>query len=455
MEVASSLSSLEELIESFPDPPDHPIGRTRDEDVSASAHVAPIRNLTEATEEEEEDVLMLEDFDMDMLLQGCRGLLNPGKEFFLIGQLSRLRKEDVKSVLAKAHETIYPEDVPTKTVIEKKRNLKSSTSGFSKLLAKRSKRSGSSVQGQCPISLSERVLTFGLGEAYCPLREEMADKIVISSNTGRHQFKITQMVDELEMGSVRDLSISPPQGSLKKPKDSTEIAISLFVKQTTKLQEVLRLTVEGVGHFYFVVIVESEPTQFGYSLSKYKMPDGSFVIPRVLRILKRDLESLDYHLETNIFSVPSDDMEKLKICDQLNRNAYRGSADPHVLANIIKHWFRELPRPLLHSLPPPKLLGVRNSDEAVELLSHLDPNARKATEWLVSLLAPIALHEKENSMSARGLATVFVPTIFATEALEECACDFLQYDTREIMDHCTMILQHWIEYEMALQDSSQ
>jgi len=92
-------------------------------------------------------------------------------------------------------------------------------------------------------------------------------------------------------------------------------------------------------------------------------------------------------------------------------------SDPHVVANILKLYLRELPNPLLTAEMYPKFIEAfsASQDTAVErlrvLINNL-PNTHKTTlQYLIQFLTVVASQSAVNMMTPLNLGTVFGPTI--------------------------------------------
>ena len=66
-------------------------------------------------------------------------------------------------------------------------------------------------------------------------------------------------------------------------------------------------------------------------------------------------------------------------------------------------WFRDLPEPLLNSLPTDAINACESEARAAELAAALPEPRRSVLTWLEDLLCSVALFENENKMSLRAL----------------------------------------------------
>lgn len=152
-------------------------------------------------------------------------------------------------------------------------------------------------------------------------------------------------------------------------------------------------------------------------------------IPAMLTMLKRELV-FHHGLETEgIFRVPGNKILVQKSYDKLNLGKFKAEVvhDPHVYADLIKLWLRELPNPLLQPLGVPgmkRLEILELSEELTEneeqfaasevndVLSKLKPLDRNVLKWFLELCSEILLKRESNRMSAQGLSIVIAPNLF-------------------------------------------
>lgn len=90
--------------------------------------------------------------------------------------------------------------------------------------------------------------------------------------------------------------------------------------------------------------------------------------------------------------------------------------DPHVVASLLKMWFRELPEPVVpFSLYDPltrrNLAGEAWSAFLLEQVKALPRLNFLVLRSLLLFLAEVASHEADNKMSAANLATCFGPNL--------------------------------------------
>lgn len=160
--------------------------------------------------------------------------------------------------------------------------------------------------------------------------------------------------------------------------------------------------------------------QFGldYNASPKKVVRGyDFRIPAVLDLLKRTLLKHEGHKVDGIFRLAPDKEECQVVKRQINSGQFEDCDDPHIIANLIKMYFREMPGEGLldgcfdltailriTTLPIP--------DVALELMAIKEPN-KSLLYWVLDLMVEVIQFESLNRMSARNMAIVMSPNLFA------------------------------------------
>ena len=83
-----------------------------------------------------------------------------------------------------------------------------------------------------------------------------------------------------------------------------------------------------------------------------------------------------------------------------------------MIANLIKVFFRKLPKQILASVLAEALLECRAEEDALEIYASLPRLEQGMLSWLIDLACAVALREGENRMSAKAVAIVLGPNLF-------------------------------------------
>jgi len=158
--------------------------------------------------------------------------------------------------------------------------------------------------------------------------------------------------------------------------------------------------------------------QFGLPLEACECQRvNGYDIPTILVMLWTTLKQNGGLREEGIFRLAPDAHKCEALRESLNNDASAlekvgAETDPHVLANLIKIWFRMLPSRLLASLTAQQISECQTGAEAMALLQGLEQQQQGLFLWLLEMMAVIAEHKEDNRMNERALAVVVVPNLY-------------------------------------------
>lgn len=134
-------------------------------------------------------------------------------------------------------------------------------------------------------------------------------------------------------------------------------------------------------------------------------------VPTILLLLQERLYDQGGLKAEGIFRINAENSQEEHVRGQLNKGSVPTNIDVHCLAGLIKAWLRELPRGVLDSLPPDRLLQCNSEEECLALVEMLPPTQAALLDWTVNLMADVAKEEEANKMNARNVAMVFAPNM--------------------------------------------
>ncbi|XP_054815438.1 rho GTPase-activating protein 5-like [Prosopis cineraria] len=154
-------------------------------------------------------------------------------------------------------------------------------------------------------------------------------------------------------------------------------------------------------------------TVFGVSTESMQLSYDSRgnIVPTILLRMQKRLYAQGGLQAEGIFRINAENSQEEYVRDQLNSGAMPQGIDVHCLAGLIKAWFRELPRGILDSLSPERVMQCQIEEECAELVRHLPPTEAALLDWAINLMADVVLHEHINKMNARNIAMVFAPNM--------------------------------------------
>jgi len=181
--------------------------------------------------------------------------------------------------------------------------------------------------------------------------------------------------------------------------------------------EALTVDVDDGAHYFVIVKAVSEKSVFGAPVTEIEcVEDNGRMIPAVLVVMKRylyDQQALDLE---GVFRLQGNEEEMNVVKDQLNRGVFVSCKDIHVVACLVKQWFRDMPQSILADIPTQTLLNLSTDPteyQLREIVQYLREPNLSLFVWLTDLLTEVASREAVNKMSPRNLAIVVAPNLFA------------------------------------------
>ncbi|GLD96055.1 hypothetical protein PINS_up004733 [Pythium insidiosum] len=117
-----------------------------------------------------------------------------------------------------------------------------------------------------------------------------------------------------------------------------------------------------------------------------------------------------------IFRLAPDKDKCMVVKQSINDGTFVDCADVHIMANLIKVWFRELPQSLFNAVPERHIYracDLKDSDAVMSSLDAFQPLHRDVILWLLDLMVDVVNHEAQNKMTARNMAIVISPNLFS------------------------------------------
>jgi len=143
-------------------------------------------------------------------------------------------------------------------------------------------------------------------------------------------------------------------------------------------------------------------------------------IPAVLVLLRQALGNLNGFTTEGVFRLAPAGSENNAVKEKINQGlgfeALSECSDPHVPANLIKQFFRQLQPNLLNCMPREKLVRMAECAEERDRLAanveDMEEPYRSVLQWLLDLMCDVAEHQEVNKMTAKNLAIVVSPNLF-------------------------------------------
>lgn len=151
--------------------------------------------------------------------------------------------------------------------------------------------------------------------------------------------------------------------------------------------------------------------------------------------------------EAGIFriSAAAPELAQLKnFCNSTDNPDFSTITDPHLIAAVLKTYFRELPEPILTYNLYAKLVDTNNITDITErvaavtgLLDTLSDPSYQTLRLLFWLLNCIIVYSDKNMMTAGNLATCWAPNLMAPETID---AHFDAFEPRAVIE---FMIQHY------------
>jgi hypothetical protein len=268
------------------------------------------------------------------------------------------------------------------------------------------------------IRTNKSVLNFGKTlDQCCQLKTEYTDSFIIE-NRGKHVANIEILVIPSKLNSnAYTLNFEPSTATIKKHK---EVKINVTVKINhggSLLQELFCINVKDGKQVPLILRASGERAVFGTPidiLEQEKLPDGTF-IPKILLEMENVLIQMGGLDQTGIFRLAPDEYDSDMVKNELNAGTFTKCKDVNCIANLIKVWFRELPKKVLDSISVKDMLSMNNTEECLALYESIPYPEKGVLTWLFDLMCKVVMNEEVNKMTVKNCSIVLGPNMFDTE----------------------------------------
>jgi len=258
------------------------------------------------------------------------------------------------------------------------------------------------------VEISKSILDFNLGEKPCPLKCAVTDQFTI---VNMNKTKLKFHLEPLQPKEFQ-LSFSPSSGSIDKGKSKT-VKVKLVVNQKINTNHKVVLKVEGGASHFITVKIRCETGVFGVDpLSLECVDDDGFRVPQILVLMKKSLIEGGGLQQEGIFRLAGEQTEIKRLKESMNKNEFTSSTDINTIASLIKIWYRELPTPILNSIPTEKIFYSTDVEECVQAVNMLPEPQKGLLHWLMNLLLQVSEYSDINKMTAQNLAIVVAPNLY-------------------------------------------
>lgn len=178
----------------------------------------------------------------------------------------------------------------------------------------------------------------------------------------------------------------------------------------------VNLRFEGGQTLFLLVRTHAEQGIYGVDPSVLEMvEDSGFRVPSILAQMRAFLVEQEAWNQEGIFRLAGESAEINSLKQQINKTKKfdeDSSIDVNSIANLLKIWYRDLPTPILNSLPPEVICNSGEMNTCTEAYYSLKEPQRSLLGWLLSLMADVCTKKHINKMTEQNLAIVVAPNLY-------------------------------------------
>jgi len=175
------------------------------------------------------------------------------------------------------------------------------------------------------------------------------------------------------------------------------------------------------NHFGFALSLLHSTTVEGYDSP----------IPDILLQMAQYMRENEALSQVGIFRIAPDSVENAKVKEMLNKGTFKSTSDVNAVANCLKIFFRELPRPLFPAelfsdiaecdkvrLQFSPIHDLSQPSSAATLIKRFHEPNRSVYIWLLDFCVEVASYSSINKMSPQNLAIVIAPNLFSIKDVD-------------------------------------
>ncbi len=284
----------------------------------------------------------------------------------------------------------------------------------------------SSSPSPAPETASPPPRSGGLSSPDGPLPRRISDSSPHIHHSENKQIE-DYYLNHIPMGKMKILPAKPTKTAapvkptlVSQPSVGNKTKIKV-VTDPLSVEHLSRVTFDPVTRTYKGLPPEWQMAlnkQFGLDPAKLegvKLAHYASRIPVVLVKMKEYLLTHGGAGTEGIFRIAPDASESNAVKQQLNENRFQGCNDIHVISNLIKVFFRELPNHILNGVEQLKIQMCESEDAAGDIVQRMKEPQASYMMWLLDLCCDIASNAGTNKMNSKNLGIVFGPNLFTPD----------------------------------------
>ncbi|ELP94178.1 GTPase activating protein, putative [Entamoeba invadens IP1] len=299
-----------------------------------------------------------------------------------------------------------------------------------------------SVQLSDTMHVDKDTLLFG--DSILELNKKYKDEIVVTNlQTFKVNFKLEQIFEK-----DFQLKFTPEKGSLP-PKGKKKIKASLTLRQKINKNFKVNLSAETLGQIFLNVRLRSDSGVFGVdpdSLEWVQHPSRQMILPQVIVTLDIAFRERGGFNSEGVFRLAGEQGMVKGLKDKLNKsngaitNDMMGATVDEI-SNLIKLWFRELPKPILNVLSSDQIFYSAEAAESYKAYQTLNEKSRTLLDWLFDLMIEVSHNREVNKMTVQNLAIVIAPNLYEPEAIDPMEGLMMSQKAVQFVQNCLTYIE--------------
>jgi len=259
------------------------------------------------------------------------------------------------------------------------------------------------------LEFSKQLLDFNLNNTSCPLNTPINDTVDVKNNSRRRvKFKF-----EPVHPTTCKITFNPSSGTVD-PGKTKKIAVRLILLAKVNLNFKITLKTQGGESLFLNLRVSGENGAFGIDPNRLEQTDDNgYRVPLILVNMKKFILEKGGLTTEGIFRLAGEQTEIRRIKDAMNKKTYDFvTNDINAIASLIKIWYRELPVPILNTLPQDCIMNFSTASDCVQAYDTLPEPQKTLLSWLMDFLVQIQRNNAVNKMTSQNLAIVIAPNLY-------------------------------------------
>ncbi|ELP83384.1 GTPase activating protein, putative [Entamoeba invadens IP1] len=276
------------------------------------------------------------------------------------------------------------------------------------------------------------------------LNKKYRDDIFI---TNLQNFKLSFKLEQIFEKDFQ-LKFKPEKGTIG-PKGKKKIKASLILRQKINKNFKVNLSAETQGQIFLNVRLRSDSGVFGVdpeTLEWLQHPTLKFTLPQILITLDVAFREKGGYTSEGVFRLAGE-AGMVKRLKQLLNNSNGTITNDMIgatvdeISNLIKLWFRELPKPILNVLSSDQIFYSTEPTESYKAFQTLNERSRNLLGWLFNLMIEVSKNRDTNKMTVQNLAIVIAPNLYEPETTDPMEGLMMSQKAVQFVQNCLVYIE--------------